>query len=117
MQCTNIDLERMLASASAHLGRRDLIGYACARNVRAIRDELAEFIEVKNEMLAEYGEVGESGVPYIAPSSPRYDEFLRRYEPIALARHDLAIMPLRYTDVVGELTGEEILQIDWMLED
>lgn len=117
MTHTNAQLEHMLTSASAHLGRRDLIGYVCARNVRVLRDELAEYVAMKNAMLSEYGEVGEDGVPFIRTDSPSYPEFARRFEPIARVEHEPAIMRLRYTDVVGELTGEEILDIDWMLED
>lgn len=117
MTYTNAQLERMLASITLHLGRRDLIGYVCARNYRVIGDALAEYVQVKNALLAECGEVGDDGVPRISTASPRYAEFVARFEPIAGVEQELTIMPLKYTDVVGELTGEEILDIDWMLED
>lgn len=117
MTYTNAQLERMLASASAHLERRDLIGYVCARNYRVIGAALADYVQVKNELLAECGGVRDNGVPYIEPSMPRYAEFVARFNPIAGVEQEVTIMPLRYTDVVGELTGEEILAIDWMLED
>ena len=117
MTYTNAQLERMLASITPHLGRRDLIGYVCARNVRVLRDALADYVDAKNALLAECGGVRDDGVPYIEPSMPRYAEFIARFEPIASVEQEVAVMPLRYTDVVGELTGEEILAIDWMLED
>jgi hypothetical protein len=56
-------------------------------------------------------------VPSISRTSPNYQRFIERFEPIASIEHDVPIMPLKYTDVVGQLTGEEILEIDWMLED
>lgn len=114
---TNSDLVGLLDALSPHLARRDLIGYACARNVRAISDAIADFIDVRNALLTEYGEINEGGVPFITPKSARYAEFMRRYEPIARTQVEVPVMKLRYTDVVGELTGEEILAIDWMLED
>ena len=117
MSYTNLQMERMLLSARAHLHRRDLIGYVCARNVRILEGELTEYAGIKNALLAECGEVGDDGVPLISTASPRYPEFVRRIEPIARIEHDPALMMLKYTDVMGELTGEEILEIDWMLED
>ena len=118
MTYKNIELERMMVSASAHLERRDLIGYVCARNYRVIGDALTDYIGIKNALLHEYGETDGIGkMPYIDPSMSGYAEFIERYEPIANVEQELTIMPLRYTDVVGELTGEEILEIDWMLED
>lgn len=118
MTYTNAQLERMMVSASAHLERRDLIGYVCARNYRAIGDAIADYLAMKNELLREYGKTdGIGSMPYITPEMPRYAEFIERYEPIANVEQKLTIMPLKYTDVVGELTGEEILAIDWMLED
>lgn len=117
MTYTNAQFEHMMASASAHLDRRDLIGYVCARNVRILRDALAEYVDAKNTLLAECGGVRDDGVPYIEPSMPRYVEFVERFEPIASVEQEVTIMPLRYNDVVGVLTGEEILAIDWMLED
>jgi hypothetical protein len=115
---TNAQLERMMVSASAHLERRDLIGYVCARNYRAIGDAIVDYLAMKNALLHEYGKTdGIGSMPYIEPSMPRYAEFIARYEPIANVEQDVAIMPLKYTDVVGQLTGEEMLEIDWMLED
>ena len=117
MPYTNLQMERMLLSARAHLQRRDLIGYVCARNVRILEGELTEYARMKNALLAECGEVGEDGVPLISTASPRYAEFVRRIDPIARIEHEPALMMLKYTDVMGELTGEEMLEIDWMLED
>lgn len=118
MTYTNAQLERMMASASAHLERRDLIGYVCARNYRAISDAIVDYLAMKNALLHEYGKTDGIGkMPYIDPSMSGYAEFIARYEPIANVEQDVTIMPLRYTDVVGELTGQEILAIDWMLED
>ena len=31
--------------------------------------------------------------------------------------HVVELMTLKYGDVIGALSGEEILSIDWMLED
>ena len=117
MQRINAELVDLLDTLTPHLGRRDLIGYVCARNYRVIGDAVADYVDVRNSLLREYGEVRENGMPYIEPSMPRYAEFIERYEPIASVAQDVAIMPLKYTDVVGQLTGEEMLEIDWMLED
>ena len=114
MQRTNEQAVALLDALYPHLGRRDLIGYVCARNVRAISDAVADYVQVRNALLSEYGGCREDGTPYITPEMDGYDEFMSRYEPIASVEQELTIMPLRYTDVVGELTGEEILDIDWM---
>lgn len=111
------EMELMLTTARAHLDRRDLIGYVCARNVRVLEGELTEYAQIKNALLSEYGEANEDGVPYVTPDMDGYAEFTERFAPIANVMHEPPVMKLRYTDVVGELTGEEILAIDWMLED
>ena len=118
MTSTNARLGRRMVSASARLERRDLIGYVCARTYRAIGDAIVDYLAMKNALLHEYGQTdGIGSMPYITPEMPRYAEFIERYEPIANVEQDVASMPLKCTDVGGELTGEEMLEIDWMLED
>ena len=36
---------------------------------------------------------------------------------MATIKHEVELMKLNYNEVIGILSGEEILKLDWMLED
>lgn len=53
----------------------------------------------------------------INPTNPNYDIFMDSYNLYANIEHDVEIFKIKYDKVIGVLTGSEILEIDWMLED
>lgn len=119
----NIELETMNASLDKHLSRRDIIGYGAARNRRVLDSELIEYNRMKESLILKYGEdeLDESGTPTgrvsLRLDSPKFADFVEEMDAFARIESDPNLFKLKYTDVAGVLTGEEILEIDWMLED
>lgn len=119
---TNLEMERMLRSLEPHLSRKDVVGYAAARNTRILGTELIEFEGMRDELVLEYGEedVGDDGEPTgqvtLRADSPGFPVFAERMGPICAIEHDPPIYTIPYEEVKGLLTGAEILEIDWMLK-
>ncbi len=114
----------MLESAEKYIDRKDIIGYAAARNVRRLRDDvLVEFNKKKNELLEEYGDRytdaqgNPTGGVYINPSHPNYSKFMEEYKKFAEIEHDFDIFKIKFDNAINNLTGSELLEIDWMFED
>jgi hypothetical protein len=111
----------MLLSARAHLQRRDLIGYVCARNVRILEGELTEYANIKNALLAECGEVGEDGGAQVVKLSEKnlaWKDVARvqlwpekcmilYYAPAGWLRIAVACTPFTWEDVMG-MTREKL---------
>ena len=119
----NVILEKYIETLSKYLDRSDIVGYAAARNYRKISDCLIEFNDKKEELLEKYGvketdsEGNFTGNMSINPTNPNYDIFMDSYDLYANIEHDVEIFKIKYDKVIGVLTGSEILEIDWMLED
>ena len=62
---TNGQMEQMLVSLQPLLDRRDIVGYAAARNTRVLRSECMEYLKRRDELISKYGEpeIGEDGSP------------------------------------------------------
>ena len=123
MRYTNQQMESMVDALQPMLERRDVIGYAAARNSRILRTELTEYYGVRDELVEKYGEeetdedgnaTGHVSLSFESPNFPKFVEEIGRYSTIS---HEPEIYMLKYDDVIGKLTGAEILSIDWMLED
>lgn len=119
----NIQMEQMVNSLRPLLSRKDEIGYYAARNFRIMSDSLTEYYDIKNNLILKYGEPdldengNQKGSTSINVNSTKFDEFVKELSPFCEIEHEIDIMVARYDDIVGKLTGEEILAIDWMLED
>ena len=48
---------------------------------------------------------------------PNFQQFCDELAPFNEMEHEVELMMAKYDDAVGNLSGEEILAIDWMLED
>lgn len=119
----NFEMERMVKALEKHLDRKDVIGYAAARNTRALTEELIEYENMREDLVTEYGEeeLDEAGNPTgkitLKFDSPDFPKVASKMDEFALIEHDPKIFKIKYTDVIGELSGTEIMEIDWMLED
>lgn len=113
----------MLMQLKPLLSRRDKIGYAAARNHRRLAECLTEYERFRNSLIEKYGEheKDENGneLPSISLSStsPNFKMFLSELNPYNEMEHEVELMELPYSEVIGSLSGEEILAIDWMLVD
>jgi len=119
----NIQMDQMINSLQKVLSHRDKIGYYAARNYRILNDSLIEYQNFKNSLIAKYGttDVDSDGKELqtisIKVGSQNFDDFLKELEPFNNIEHEVELMIAKYEDAIGCLSGEEILAIDWMLED
>ncbi len=119
----NIDMVSMIESLKPLLSRRDKIGYVAARNFRVLSTALDEYFKFKNSLIEKYGkeDTDASGEPTgtisIRPCTEEFKMFCNDLAPINDCQQGVDLMTLYYESVIGELSGEEILSIDWMLQD
>ncbi len=119
----NLEMAGMLQELQPLLSRRDIVGYAAARNARALSQSLTEYTAFRTQLVEKYGtpetdDTGhETGIISLKMDSPNFKAFLEELEPFNNMAHDVELMMVKYQDVIGLLSGEEILSIDWMLED
>lgn len=121
MRYTNQQLESMANSLGPVLKSRTLIGYKAAVNMRAIMDALADYMKFKDDLIREYGtEINDDSGRVVnfavTPECDGYQVFLQRLGEVSEIERDVEVMMARPDDVIGVLSGEEIMAIDWMME-
>ena len=120
---TNSEMDQMLSALEPLLERRDVIGYAAARNTRILRNELTEYLRVKDELVCKYGrpetddEGRETGQVVLAITDPAFRDFADDIERFAGMSHEPDIFKIKYDEAIGVLSGSEMLACEWMFED
>lgn len=117
----NAQMAAMRNQLQPLLSHRDKIGYVAARNYRMLSECLVEYNTFRNSLIEKYGEEGknEDGQPVlqIKMDSPNFKQFCDELAPFNEMEHTVELMTAKYEDAIGCLSGEEILAVDWMLED
>lgn len=121
MKYSNKQLEAMAQSLGPVLKSRSLVGYKAAVNMRAIMNALADYTVYKDSLIREYGaeikdDDGNVKDFAVTPSCKGFQDFLRKLSEVSEVEHDVRIMTAIPDDVIGVLSGEEIMAIDWMME-
>ena len=112
------ELDNMLVSLKPLLQRRDSIGYIAFRNYQKIENELKTYTRFKDELIRKYGCPNEEDGTYsIKPTDPGFEKFKTEYEQFANIEHSPTLMMMKYEDVIGDLSGDEMLRLAWMLEE
>lgn len=120
---TNAQMEQMLMALEPLLDRRDIVGYAAARNTRVLRSEALEYLKRRDELITQYGEpeLGDDGLPtgrtQLRIGSDAHKTFCREIEMYANIKHRPNLFKIAYADAIGKMTGNEILACEWMLTD
>lgn len=118
----NIEMEQMIAQLEPLLGRNDLIGYAAARNTRILMDETTEYRDLRHDLVMEYGtpekgddgnETGRYELRFDSPSWPAYEKEIAEW---AMLEHEPDVYKIPAKSAIGQLTGKEMLDLEWMLE-
>lgn len=89
--------------------------------MRAIMNALADYTAYKDSLIREYGaeikdDDGNVKDFAVTPSCEGFQDFLRKLSEVSEVEHDVRIMTAIPDDVIGVLSGEEIMAIDWMME-
>lgn len=118
----NIEMERMIAQLEPLLGLSDLLGYAAARNTRILMDETTEYRDLRQNLVMEYGtpekgddgnETGRYELRFDSPNWPAYEKEISEW---AMLEHEPDIYKIPAKSVIGQLTGQKMLDLEWMLE-
>ena len=123
MKYTNAEMEKMLRSLEPLLERRDMIGYAAARNTRILREELIEYHAKRDELVLKYGEneKDENGNPtgqvFISLTSPKFSEFIDAISVFDSIEHEPEIFQIEYSEAIGVLSGTELLECEFMFKE
>ena len=119
----NYELVAMQQSLKPLLQLRDKLGFIAARNARTIENALTEYEDFKNDLIKKYGEPdydkdgNKLTTISIKVSSPNFTDFCNELESLNNIEQEVDLMTTNYTDAIGVLSGEEMLGVDWMLED
>lgn len=119
----NSEMVAMLHQLEPVLSQRNRLGYVAARNFRILSDSLTEYNRFKMELIEKYGEPdkAEDGTDLptvsIKIGSPEFKSFCDEMAPYNNMEHEVELMTAKYADVIDILSGEEIVGIDWMLEE
>lgn len=121
MKIKNSEINLMLHQLRPVLSNRNKVGYVAARNYRILSDALIEYNQFKNDLIKEYGsettdENGDITIG-IKIDGPNFRTFCEKLQPINNVEQDISLIKAKYEDVIDVLSGEEILAIDWMLEE
>lgn len=117
----NLEMVNMVRQLQPLLSHKDLFGYVAARNTRILNEQLTEYTRVNREMLERFGteRLGENGVTelVVEVNTPAFKQFCEALEPFAGIEHEVELMTMKYEDTINCLSGEEILALEWMLEE
>ena len=120
---TNAEIVQRLRSLKPCLSQRNLLGYVAARNYRVLSNALLEYEQFKNNLIQKYGEQDKDENGNLLPTvtvrmdSENFEQFCKELEPLNNVTQEVDLMTAKYESVVGILSGEEILAIDWLLEE
>ena len=117
MKLNNFELERHLQSLEPALKCKGRLGFVAAKNARKISDELTEYNERKNALIAEYGEQDDEGRTYINAKSERAPQFMQELNEIGTVECTVDVCTVAVADIIDQLTGEEMAGVAWMVSD
>lgn len=123
MNLTNAKMEQMLESAQRHLDKADIIGYACARNVRMLSEELTEYQTAMERLCRKYGEDerdsdgNATGRLIVRRDIGEWGEFEEKMAEFGGIEHEFKPFVIPYDKAIGILSGTELLELDWMFEE
>lgn len=92
------------------------LGYAVARNLRKLSEELVEYQSLKDKAIEKHGEKGDDGVSRIKIGSDEYKLYLTEMKEYMEIQHDVPIFFVKESDLMNsDLNAKEMLSIDFMI--
>lgn len=119
MKLTNIEMSNYLNSLQQISNKvKGKLGYAVARNIRKISDELIEFENIRLEHIRKYGTDNENGECVIKKDTEEYHKFITDMQEFANISHDVDIFMINAEFVMdSDLTAEEMIKIEFMINE
>lgn len=118
----NEEMAAIIQQLQPFLPRKDMIGYIAARNIRILSECLTEYNHIRTDLINRFGtketDMTTGATSYrIKIGTPEFESYCEALGPFNKIEHEVELMTMKYNDTIGALSGEEILAIDWMLED
>lgn len=113
MKMTNIDAYTCL-NTMATLKESGKLGFAIAKNMRKLSDELTEFIEKRKELFNTYGTETDSDVIIPPENIPAFIKVFDEYASI-----EFEFQPQTVSEEIfcgGSLTSDQMFQLYWMVK-
>ena len=91
------------------------LGYAIARNMRKLSEELVEYQKLKDKFIVKYGTQDENGNVSILVGSEAFDNYIADMREYMDISHEVDIFMVTEDEVINsELNAKEMLAIDFM---
>lgn len=119
MKMSNRDMDDAVQSLTS-IGEKvtGKLGYAVAKNLRKINNELIEYRDIKNRLIVEHGEKQENGNYILSVGTDKYYDYLKELDDYANIEHEVDIYKISSEEVItSSLNALEIAGIDFMIED
>ena len=117
----NAQMAEMLLDLQPLLSQRNKVGYIAARNYRILSGCLTEYLAMRHRLIDENGEefTDDKGFTnhQIKIGTPAFTVFSEAMAPLNEIEQEVDLMTIKYDEIIGILSGEEILRLSWMLED
>lgn len=119
MKLTNIEMSNYLNSLQQVSNKvKGKLGYAVARNIRKISDELIEFENIRLEHIRKYGTDNGNGECVIKKDTSEYNQFLTDMQEYATISHDVDIYTVDAEIVMeSDLTADEMNMIYFIIKE
>lgn len=116
MRKMNFELDNMLQTLYPLLEHRGVLGMVAARNARAIAEALKEYSMEKNDLIKRFGHETEDGFS-VSPDDEGFADFIEALTPYGDIEQEVSLMTIPIEKAMDELTGTEMLALDWMFEE
>ena len=92
------------------------LGYAIARNLRKLSEELVEYQKLKDKAIVKHGVKDENGNSRIEIGSEAFEEYIKDMKEHMDISHEVDIFTVSEDEVINsDLNGKEMLAIDFMI--
>lgn len=119
MKITNVQMAQYLTSLQSISNKvKGKLGYAVARNIRKISNELTEYNNIRDEYICKYGTKNENGEYVIHQNTEAFNLFLTDMQEFACISHDVDIYTVDAEEFEkSDLTAEEIINVDFIINE
>ena len=115
MKTTNLEAWNTLQSA-AEINESGKLGFAIAKNMRKLADELKEYDAKRNELIQKYGvSMGDGRFSLSPENAAKFQEEMEEYDGI-----EFEFIPMTVSEEVfcsGNLNSSQMFTLMWMVEE
>jgi hypothetical protein len=116
MKLANNEMLARLVALSAVKGATGKLGYAAARNRRKLMEEAQEYVDTRDKLLQQYGEIAPNGTVTLTVEA--HQRIQKELEPLAGLESDVALVLVTPEELyASDLTSEQMEALLWMVEE